>query len=137
VSTAPRPPVTSTTSQELEVPSARTESTEEDISETPAQRLTMPRSPTPSANSSSSETTTTDNSGITEASDVYRVEKILRSRHRQGEPQREYLVRWEGYSPTNDSWVTKDDIAPGLVRDYEAQPRVRAAMSRWRGRRSF
>ena len=42
--------------------------------------------------------------------DVYRVEKILRKRKRNGVV--EYLVRWKGYEDTkSDSWVPGSDIS--------------------------
>ena len=41
--------------------------------------------------------------------DVYRVEKILRKRKRNGVV--EYLVRWKGYEDRKcDSWVQESDI---------------------------
>jgi hypothetical protein len=38
---------------------------------------------------------------------LFEVEKVVRTRTRNG--KKEYLVRWMGYGPKNDSWV--DEIA--------------------------
>jgi hypothetical protein len=53
------------------------------------------------------------------ASEEYQVEKVIgHRRDRKGHPQ--YLVRWEGYSPLYDSWVTTRDLrnAPVKLREY-------------------
>jgi hypothetical protein len=39
---------------------------------------------------------------------TYKIDKILRKRVRRGIP--EYLVRWRGYGPEFDSWVTTSEI---------------------------
>jgi hypothetical protein len=54
------------------------------------------------------------------ASEEYQVEKLIgHKRDRKGHPQ--YLVRWEGYSPLYDSWVTAKDLrnAPVKLREYK------------------
>jgi transposase InsO family protein len=40
--------------------------------------------------------------------DEYEVADILDSRRRRGKV--EYLIRWEGYGPEDDSWLTPDDL---------------------------
>ena len=47
---------------------------------------------------------------IVKNDDVYRVEKILRKRKRNGVV--EYLVKWKGYEdPKFNSWVSERDIS--------------------------
>ena len=40
--------------------------------------------------------------------EVYFIEKILKSRKKAG--KKEYLVRWKGWAPKYDSWVSEDDV---------------------------
>ena len=48
----------------------------------------------------------------------YELEKILQSRRTRGN-KLQYKVRWEGYGPSEDSWVDKDDLAaPRLIREF-------------------
>ena len=54
------------------------------------------------------------------ASEEYQVDKIVgHSRNSRG--QIRYLVRWEGYSPLYDSWVSSKDLhnAPVRLREYK------------------
>jgi hypothetical protein len=44
---------------------------------------------------------------VLEQNKGHRIEKILRSRKRNG--QEEYLVHWSGFSSAHDSWINKDD----------------------------
>ena len=46
----------------------------------------------------------------------YTVEAILD--HRTVRRKREFLVHWEGYSDTEDSWVKKVDIDPEMMKAY-------------------
>lgn len=47
---------------------------------------------------------------IVKNDDVYRVEKILRKRKRNGAV--EYLAKWKGYEdPKFNSWVSETDIS--------------------------
>ena len=45
---------------------------------------------------------------IKEDDDIYRVEKILKSRTRNG--VKEYFIKWKGYDSSFNSWVPKNDI---------------------------
>ncbi len=50
---------------------------------------------------------------------VYTVEKILDHRTGKRKNLKEFLVRWEGYDPANDSWEPEANIHdPTLVQDY-------------------
>ena len=40
--------------------------------------------------------------------EVYFIEKIPKTRKKAG--KKEYLVRWKGWAPKYDSWVSKDDV---------------------------
>ena len=46
--------------------------------------------------------------GVVKDDDIYRVEKVLKSRTRNG--KKEYLVKWKGYNDDFNSWVPKKDI---------------------------
>ena len=56
--------------------------------------------------------------------DVYHVERLVDRRTRRGRV--EYLVRWRGYGPEDDSWERRDHLMAGaerMVRDYERRRR--------------
>ncbi|GLB45097.1 hypothetical protein LshimejAT787_2000020 [Lyophyllum shimeji] len=62
------------------------------------------------------------------ATEEYEVEAILGHRidsRRKGN-RRMYLIRWKGYDPTEDSWVSEYDLrnAPALKREYHAMARL-------------
>ena len=40
--------------------------------------------------------------------EMYFIEKVLKSRNKAG--QKEYLVRWKGWAPKYDSWVSETDV---------------------------
>jgi len=40
--------------------------------------------------------------------EVYKVEKVIRSRGKAG--RKDYLVRWKGWGPKYDSWIKEDDL---------------------------
>jgi hypothetical protein len=56
------------------------------------------------------------------ASDKYVVEAILGHRvdSKRNGRQRSYQVRWEGYGPADNTWVSETDLrnAPTLKREY-------------------
>jgi hypothetical protein len=56
-----------------------------------------------------------------EGEEEYEVEKILNSR-KVGR-QLQYLIRWKGYGPEEDTWQPKADVAnaPELVRRFHQQ----------------
>ena len=46
---------------------------------------------------------------VTKNNEIYRVEKVLRKRKRNG--KMEYLVKWKGYEdPKFNSWVPESDL---------------------------
>jgi transposase InsO family protein len=53
----------------------------------------------------------------------FEIDRIIRKRDskRGGKTKTEYLIRWKGYGPEDDSWFSKKDLANAsdLVRDYE------------------
>ena len=55
--------------------------------------------------------------GKCEYKDIYDIQKILD--HRKPPSTREYLVRWLGYGPKDDSWVPRQNIHPMEVTAYE------------------
>jgi Chromo (CHRromatin Organisation MOdifier) domain len=52
----------------------------------------------------------------------YIVEAILDHRHVRR--KREFLIHWEGYSDTEDSWVKEVDIDPEMVKAYLEELRL-------------
>ena len=50
--------------------------------------------------------------------DRYTVSKVLEFRTRPGTGAREYKVRWEGYGPEYDEWVSALDIDSDLLENY-------------------
>ncbi|KZV78404.1 hypothetical protein EXIGLDRAFT_595372, partial [Exidia glandulosa HHB12029] len=40
----------------------------------------------------------------------YQVEKLVAHRNNRSRKQVEYLVRWEGYGPEHDSWLTAREL---------------------------
>lgn len=59
---------------------------------------------------------------IDEEGNSYRVDRLLdkRVRRRGRGSVLEYLVRWEGYGPEDDSWVAEINIEQSLIDDYES-----------------
>ena len=47
------------------------------------------------------------------------VDKILN--HRGPVTARQYLVRWQGYSPQEDRWIPRSNLHPEAIRDYEME----------------
>jgi hypothetical protein len=68
---------------------------------------------------------------VLKASEEYEVEAILGHRltGRKDGNRRQYLVRWKGYNPSEDTWVSEWDLrnAPKVKREYLAMHRLAAA----------
>ena len=47
---------------------------------------------------------------ITKEDDEYRIEKIIRKKKVRGRYR--YLIRWEGYPKSFDSWIGQEDLRP-------------------------
>lgn len=62
--------------------------------------------------------------------EMFFVASLLKARKKYGRVGREYLVRWEGYGPDEDSWEPRANINnPDLVDAYDAaEGRARGAM---------
>ena len=54
------------------------------------------------------------------------VERLLAMRQPAGAAEREFLVRWQGYSPEDDSWEAESNIHEELAQAFASccQPRV-------------
>ena len=51
----------------------------------------------------------------------WEVEKILNSRYYGHHKKLQFLVRWKGFPPSEDSWVPKSDLStPDLVEEFYA-----------------
>ena len=50
------------------------------------------------------------------------VDKIMN--HKGPVTARQYLIRWQGYSPQHDSWVPRTSLHPEAIKDYEMQTGV-------------
>ena len=61
--------------------------------------------------------------GLVRGSDEYEVERILDKRVRRG--RAEYLVRWRGYGPDDDWWLSANKISPGLIDEFEPRKQSR------------
>ncbi len=58
---------------------------------------------------------------LTLLGDVFVVEKILSHRDvpsSRGKIKREYLIRWEGYDPSHDTWEPEKNLSPDLIAGY-------------------
>ena len=49
--------------------------------------------------------------------DEYEIEGI--KGHRGQPTNRQYLIRWKGYTPDYDTWEPRNNIHPETIRDYE------------------
>ena len=75
---------------------------------------------------------------IIEGEPEWEVEKIINSRLHGRYKKLQFLVRWKGFPPSEDSWVLESDLsAPDLVEDfYATHPRApRELLSRCPKRR--
>ena len=63
---------------------------------------------------------------IIEGEPEWEVEKIINSRLHGHNKKLQFLVRWKGFPPSQDSWVPEPDLsAPDLVEDfYATHPRA-------------
>jgi hypothetical protein len=59
---------------------------------------------------------------IVEGEPEWEVAKILRERSHGRGKKKQYLVRWKGYSPAHDEWVSAEDLhAPELLAEFHNQ----------------
>jgi hypothetical protein len=75
---------------------------------------------------------------IIEGEPEWEVEKIINSRLHGCNKKLQFLVRWKGFPPSEDSWVSEPDLsAPDLIEDfYATHPRAsRELLSRRSKRR--
>ena len=65
--------------------------------------------------------------------DVWEVEQVLDSRVKPGcKRTRQYLIKWEGWAASYNSWEPATEIDPGLIRAYEGKPPAPPTASRQR-----
>ena len=58
---------------------------------------------------------------IIEGEQEWEVEKIINSRHVGHHKKLQFLVRWKGFPPSEDSWVPESDLsAPDLIEEFYA-----------------
>lgn len=57
------------------------------------------------------------------ATKEYEVEKIIGHKYNKGKKSIVYLVRWAGFDPSHDTWLTPRDLrnAPDLLQDYRRE----------------
>ena len=55
--------------------------------------------------------------GTCEWKDEYEIEGVLN--HRGPVTNRSYLVKWKGYSNDENSWVSRLNLHPQVIKDYE------------------
>ncbi len=59
---------------------------------------------------------------LTDGTQEYEVEKILKKRSRRGRGLVQYLVHWKGYSDSENSWIPEKDLhAPNLLSEFMQQ----------------
>ena len=65
----------------------------------------------------------------TDGSSVWEAEAILRERTRRSGRSRknvkEYLIRWAGFPPSEDSWIPEADVGAQLVHEWTDRQRSR------------
>lgn len=68
-------------------------------------------------------TTMPDSRALKPANEEYEVEKIIGHRYDKKRRTWLYLVRWVGYSPLYDLWLTARDLknAPDVLHEYRAK----------------
>ena len=67
-----------------------------------------------------------EGSDVEECSDPYLVEKIVKKRFRNN--QYEYLVKWYGYTDSDNTWELPSNIPDKLLTDFETK-QVQPSMS--------
>eukprot|EP01017_Pseudomicrothorax_dubius_P013336 TRINITY_DN1582_c0_g1_i1.p1 TRINITY_DN1582_c0_g1~~TRINITY_DN1582_c0_g1_i1.p1 ORF type:complete len:249 (+),score=49.06 TRINITY_DN1582_c0_g1_i1:100-747(+) len=66
--------------------------------------------------------------GETSAEDIYEVESILGKRRRGGKT--EYLIRWKGYSDTDNTWEPSQNVGRELIDAYESIGKVESPIQK-------
>jgi len=57
-------------------------------------------------------------------SESFEVEDIVNHRHKKGKI--EYLIRWKGYTPQDDSWEPEDNLeCPDKIKAYNDKVALR------------
>jgi hypothetical protein len=56
---------------------------------------------------------------LIDGEEEYEVQEILSDRIKGRKKKKQYLVRWKGYSASEDSWIDSQDLhAPELLEEY-------------------
>ena len=48
----------------------------------------------------------------------YEVDRVMDVRGEEGTAAREFLIRWKGYGPEDDTWEGRNNVHPEMINDY-------------------